>query len=221
VKRSAIGELLRIMARLRSPTGCPWDREQDHKTLRWHAVEEVYELLDAIEAGDDHEMMEELGDLLLQVVFHSQLGKERKAFDFDTVVRHLNDKLVRRHPHVFGKLKVKDVDQVWANWEKIKRSEKHGTRHARPSALDGIPKHLPALLRAEKLMKKAKRAGLAPKKPGRARISRKQLGVRLLELAKAAQSHGWSAEELLLAEVRKEEKRLRRKERKLPTNGHE
>src|ERR1041385_8389807 len=83
--REPIQDLLRIMARLRSPTGCPWDREQDHKTLRWHAVEEVYELLDAIESGDDHEMMEELGDLLLQVVFHCQLAKERGAFDFETV----------------------------------------------------------------------------------------------------------------------------------------
>jgi MazG family protein len=200
------------MARLRSPTGCPWDREQDHKTLRWHAVEEVYELLDAIEADDDHEMMEELGDLLLQVVFHSQLGKERKAFDFDKVVANLNDKLVRRHPHVFGKLKVKDVDQVWANWEKIKRSEKHGTRHARPSALDGIPKHLPALLRAEKLMKKAKRAGLIPKKAGSNKLSRTELASRLFKLTKTAQSKGWSAEELLLGEVKRQENRLRKQE---------
>ncbi len=205
--------LLAVMARLRSPTGCPWDREQDHKTLRWHAVEEVYELMDAIEAGDDHEMMEELGDLLLQVVFHAQLGKERGAFDFDKVVRHLTEKLVRRHPHVFGDLKVKDVDQVWANWEKIKRSEKQGTRRARPSALDGIPKHLPALLRAEKLMKKARRAGLVPKKPAEKKLSRSQLGSRLFDLARAAQSKGWSAEELLFGEVRKHEKRLRRKER--------
>src|SRR6185503_17726754 len=173
--KSSIDDLLRIMVRLRSPSGCPWDREQDHKSLRWHAVEEVYELLDAIEAEDDYEIMEELGDLLLQVVFHSQLGKERKAFDFDKVVQHLNDKLVRRHPHVFGKLKVKDVDQVWANWEKIKRSEKHGTRHARPSALDGIPNHLPALLRAEKLTKKAKRAGLIPKGPAKRTLSRSGL----------------------------------------------
>src|SRR5207249_471655 len=201
------------MARLRSPNGCPWDREQDHKTLRWHAVEEVYELLDAIEAGDDHEMVEELGDLLLQVVFHAQLGKERGAFDFDKVVRHLTDKLVRRHPHVFGDLKVKDVDQVWANWEKIKRSEKHGTRHARPSALDGIPKHLPALLRAEKLMKKAKRAGLISKPRPARNLSRSKLASRLFELAKAAQSKGWSAEELLVGEVHSQEKRLRAKER--------
>src|SRR2546425_887715 len=84
-QNSAITELLKVMARLRSPKGCPWDREQDHRTLRWHAVEEVYELLDAIEAGDDHEMAEELGDLLLQVVFHCQLAKERGAFDFEKV----------------------------------------------------------------------------------------------------------------------------------------
>src|SRR2546428_5205015 len=159
--KSAINDLLRVMARLRSATGCPWDREQSHLSLRWHAVEEVYELIDAIEARDDYEMVEELGDLLLQVVFHCQLAKERRAFDFEQVCLHIVDKLIRRHPHVFGELKVKDMDQVWANWEKIKHAEKHGTRHARPSALDGIPRHLPALLRAEKLVKKARRAKLA------------------------------------------------------------
>src|SRR5216117_1287666 len=111
-QNSAITELLKVMARLRSPKGCHWDREQDHRTLRWHAVEEVYELLDAIEANDDHELVEELGDLLLQVVFHCQLGRERKAFDFDQVARHIVEKLIRRHPHVFGDVKVKDVDQV-------------------------------------------------------------------------------------------------------------
>ena len=183
-KRSpAIDDLLRVMARLRSPKGCPWDREQDHKSLRWHAVEEVYELLDAIEAGDDHELAEELGDLLLQVVFHCQLAKERRAFDFENVARHITDKLIRRHPHVFGDLKVKDVDQVWANWEKIKRAEKHGTRHARPSALDGIPKHLPALLRAEKLLKRAQRANLATEPPSNRRLTRARLGRELFDLA--------------------------------------
>src|SRR5919108_1570501 len=164
-KNSAIDDLLKVMARLRSPTGCPWDREQNHMSLRFHAVEEVYELLDAIEAGDDHEMAEELGDLLLQVVFHCQLAAERGAFDFEKVARHLVDKLIRRHPHVFGTTRVKDVDEVWANWEKIKKAEKHGTRHERPSALDGIPKHLPALLRAEKLVKKARKAGLLAGSP--------------------------------------------------------
>src|SRR4051795_10237467 len=112
MKKPAINDLLKVMARLRSPTGCPWDREQDHNSLRWHAVEEVYELLDAIEAGDDHEMAEELGDLLLQVVFHCQLAQERDAFDFEKVAQNITDKLIRRHPHVFGSTKVKNVDEV-------------------------------------------------------------------------------------------------------------
>jgi MazG family protein len=211
-RRSAINDLLEIMARLRSPKGCPWDREQDHRSLRWHAVEEVYELLDAIEAGDDHELEEELGDLLLQVVFHCQLAKERGAFDFEQVARSIADKLIRRHPHVFGKLKVKDVDQVWANWEKIKRAEKHGTRHARPSALDGIPKHLPALLRVEKLVKKARRAKLAGAAPRRRTLTRARLAKELFELAQYAQSQGWSAEELLRGETRQREGAWRRAE---------
>ena len=211
----AINDLIRVMARLRSPNGCPWDREQDHQSLRWHAVEEVYELLDAIEAKDDHELAEELGDLLLQVVFHCQLGRERGAFDFDQVARHITDKLIRRHPHVFGNVKVKDVDQVWANWEKIKHAEKHGTRHARPSALDGIPRHLPALLRAEKLVKKARRAKLgAPSRPWR-KLGRLRLGKELFELARYAQSKGWSAEELLRQQTQRQEKVWRRQERKL------
>ena len=162
------------MARLRSPTGCPWDREQDHRSLRWHAVEEVYELLDAIESGDDHELEEELGDLLLQVVFHCQLARERGVFDFEKVARRIADKLVRRHPHVFGEVKVKDVEQVWANWEKIKRAEKHGTHRARPSALDGIPRRLPALLRAEKLIKKARRAKIAAVEPREDVVAKEQ-----------------------------------------------
>ena len=218
------------MAKLRSPKGCPWDREQDHLTLRRHAIEEVYELIDAIEAGDDHEMAEELGDLLLQVVFHCQLARERGAFDFEKVTRHLVDKLIRRHPHVFDNTKVKDVDEVWVNWEKIKHAEKKGTRHERPSALDGIPKHLPALLRAEKLVKKARKAGLLVSpvgtrstasqiedgKMGRGRTrpyrkpaSKSVLAKKLFVLAQEAQLHGWSAEELLSDEVKRSERALR------------
>jgi XTP/dITP diphosphohydrolase len=209
----AINDLLKVMARLRSPTGCPWDREQDHMSLRWHAVEEVYELLDAIEAGDDHELEEELGDLLLQVVFHCQLARERGAFDFENVARHITDKLVRRHPHVFGNLRVKDVDQVWANWEKIKHAEKHGTRHARPSALDGIPKRLPALLRAAKLVKKAHKAKLMAPLPRQPAHTQRQLAERLFALAQYAQERGWSAEDLLRSEIRRRERALRSTEK--------
>src|SRR5271154_1668289 len=165
MKTKAIEDLLKVMAKLRSPKGCPWDLEQTHLTLRRHAIEEVYELIDAIEARDDHEMAEELGDLLLQVVFHAQMAKERGAFDFEKITRELVNKLIRRHPHVFGATKVKNVDEVWANWEKIKRAEKTGTHRERTSALDGIPKHLPALLRAEKLLKKAHKAKLVASHP--------------------------------------------------------
>jgi uncharacterized protein YabN with tetrapyrrole methylase and pyrophosphatase domain len=212
-KKSPIDDLLQIMARLRSLTGCPWDREQSHMTLRRHAIEEVYELIDAIEARDDHEMAEELGDLLLQVVFHCQLAHERKAFDFDRVCRMLVEKLIRRHPHVFGKTKVKDVDEVWANWEKIKRAEKHGTVRARHSAFDGIPKYLPALLRAERLIKKARKT-LANFKAGQSkqRFAQSTLASELFELAAQAQARGWSAEQLLSAETKKRERGFRKRE---------
>ena len=214
--KPAIVDLLKVMSKLRSPQGCPWDREQDHKTLRRHAIEEVYELIDAIEAGDDHEMAEELGDLLLQVVFHCQMAKERGAFDFEKVTRHLVDKLVRRHPHVFGNTKVKDVDEVWANWEKIKHAEKKGTRHERPSALDGIPKHLPALLRAEKLVKKARKAKLLSETKSGRKTSKGSLAKGLFALALKAQQHDWSAEELLSDEIKDLERKLRLREKSLP-----
>ena len=215
-KVPAINALLKVMARLRSPTGCPWDREQSHRTLRRHAIEEVYELIDAIEAGDDHEMAEELGDLLLQVVFHCQLARERGAFDFEKVTRLLVDKLIRRHPHVFGTTKVKNVDEVWANWEQIKRAEKQGTQRERKSAFDGIPRHLPALLRAEKLAKKARKVfpDDRPAKASRSQwtLTQAALAQALFELAAFAQLRGWCAEELLTREIKKQERQLRRKE---------
>ena len=212
-RSSSIKDLERIMARLRAPEGCPWDREQNHMTLRWHAVEEAYELIDAIESKDDHELEEELGDLLLQVVFHCQLARERGLFNLEKVARHICDKLIRRHPHVFADTKVKDVAQVWANWEKIKRAEKQGTHRARPSALDGIPKHLPSLLRAEKLIKKARRAKLAtPFAKGNP--TRNQLGKDLFDLTVLAQRKGWSAEDLLRSETKRRERAWRKQERR-------
>jgi hypothetical protein len=159
-------------------------------------------------------MAEELGDLLLQVVFHCQLAGERGAFDFEEVARRITEKLVRRHPHVFGETKVKNVDEVWANWEKIKTTEKHGTRHARPSALDGIPKHLPALLRAEELAKKGRKAKLLPAGDGGTQgLTKGSLARRLFDLAGEAQAKGWCAEDLLRAETQRQERQLRKKER--------
>jgi XTP/dITP diphosphohydrolase len=209
--KSAMKDLLAVMAALRSPQGCPWDREQTHLTLRFHAVEEVYELMDAIEAGDDHEMLEELGDLLLQVVFHCQLAKERGAFDFEAVARAMTEKLLRRHPHVFGNADAKTVDAVWAQWDQIKKAEKQGTHRERTSALDGVPKHLPALMRAEKLIKKARKAKLLEAESG-PRLKEQEIGKELYRLAEYAQNRGWSAEDLLRTELRKRERDWRKKE---------
>lgn len=210
---TTLDKLLEVMARLRAPDGCPWDREQNHMTLRHHAVEEVYELMDAIEAGDDKEMVEELGDLLLQVVFHAQMARERGAFDFEQVAAQIAEKLIRRHPHVFGEAEAKTVDAVWAQWEQIKKAEKAGTEHERPSALDGIPKHLPALQRAEKLAKKARKAGLALELSANPpSCSKEDVGARLFDLAAAAQACGWSAEELLREESKRRETAWRRQE---------
>jgi uncharacterized protein YabN with tetrapyrrole methylase and pyrophosphatase domain len=213
ITKRPIDELLNIMATLRSPEGCPWDREQDHMTLRFHAVEEVYELLDAIEAKDDHEMEEELGDLLLQVVFHCQLAQERGAFDFDRVCQRIVSKLIHRHPHVFGQNKLKTAEAVLAQWEQLKRAEKHGTKHERPSALDGIPKRLPALMKALKLIKKARRAKIlsAAPSPGVSR-SKSAVGRELFELADYCQRHGWNPEALLRSETQKREHALRQRE---------
>jgi uncharacterized protein YabN with tetrapyrrole methylase and pyrophosphatase domain len=213
-KRSAINDLLKVMAKLRSPKGCPWDREQTHMSLRRHAIEEVYELIDAIEARDDHEIAEELGDLLLQVVFHCQLARERGAFDFEKVSRYLVDKLIRRHPHVFAKTKVKNVDEVWANWDKIKKAEKQGTHLEHKSTFDGIPKHLPALLRAENLLKKARKAKiLANSHQSKRQLTKARLAKELFELTLFAQTRGWCAEELLSAETKKQERQLRKLEK--------
>jgi uncharacterized protein YabN with tetrapyrrole methylase and pyrophosphatase domain len=212
-KAPAIQQLLDIMARLRAPDGCPWDREQDHRTLRRHAIEEVYELIDAIDDQDDDAMADELGDLLLQVVFHCQMASERSAFDFDRVCRLLVEKLIRRHPHIFGTATARDASAVWAQWDRIKQAERAGTSRDRASALDGIPRHLPALLRAEQLIKKALKASLLPAPKPRLRQTKSRLGAALFELASAAQQRGWSAEELLRAETFKRERALRRRER--------
>ena len=147
--------LTRIMAKLRGPGGCPWDRKQTHRSLKPMILEEVYELLEAIDQGDDHALKEELGDVLLHVLFHAQLARERRAFDFTAVAKELADKLVRRHPHVFGREKLRNPSQVLRRWHQLKQKEKP----SRKSCLDGIPKRLPALLYAQNLQRRASRAG--------------------------------------------------------------
>jgi tetrapyrrole methylase family protein / MazG family protein len=144
-------ELVKVMARLRAPGGCPWDAEQTHKTLARHLLEETYELLDAIEVGDEDAMRDELGDVLLQVVFHSEMAAEEGRWDIDDVARGLVDKLVHRHPHVFGDTTVSGADEVLVNWEKLKADE----RGERGNVQDDIPSSLPALARASKVQRRA------------------------------------------------------------------
>ncbi len=150
-----VARLREIVARLRAPDGCPWDIEQTHRSIRGALLEETYELIDAIDNDDDANLREELGDLLLHVVMHAQMAGERGAFAFDEVAAEICEKLVRRHPHVFGGQSAGDSDQVLKQWEQIKRAEKGD----RTSVLDGLPRALPALMRAQNAQKKAARVG--------------------------------------------------------------
>ena len=154
-KGSALLDLVATESRLRGPGGCPWDLEQTHASLARHLVEEAYEVLDAIEEGGPEHLCEELGDLLLQVVFHAQIAQDAGHFDVDTVARGITEKLVRRHPHVFGDLTVSSASEVLRNWETIKREDE-----GRTDPLAGIPSALPALQFAAKLQKRAAEGGL-------------------------------------------------------------
>ncbi len=148
--------LLEIMARLRRPgDGCPWDLEQSIDTLKPNLIEEAYEALDAMESGNREHLAEELGDLLLQIVFQSHIASQEGAFSFEDVARGISDKLVRRHPHIFGDVQVADAKEVLRNWDAIKKNEKK----ARVSVLDGVPKNVPPLHRAWELQKRAARVG--------------------------------------------------------------
>ena len=150
-------DLVSIYKILRSDEGCPWDREQDHKSVRMNFIEEVYEACEAIDTDDTALLREELGDVLLQVTFHTQMEKEKGSFDFDDVCDGICKKLVERHPHVFGSVNVENTDEVLKNWDDIKRKSKG--QKTQGSAMEKIPRELPALMRAEKIQSKAKKAG--------------------------------------------------------------
>lgn len=156
-ERYAYEDLLQIMALLRAPGGCPWDREQTHGSIRRNFLEESYEAAEAIDSGDKAALCEELGDVLMQVVFHAQIEKEQGGFTMDDVIDGVCKKLVYRHPHVFGTVQADTSQQVLANWEALKRKEKGQASTA--DALDAVAKTLPALWRAEKMISKAVKAG--------------------------------------------------------------
>lgn len=156
-EKYTIDDLLKIMERLREPDGCPWDRVQTHQSIKKSMIEETYEAIDALDFGDDKAFANELGDVLLQVVFHSQIAKERGAFDFDDVLREVCNKLITRHTHVFGEDKAGDAREALDNWEKNKKKEKQIPTYT--GVLEDVPKYLPALMRAEKIQKKARGFG--------------------------------------------------------------
>jgi len=151
------------MARLRAPNGCPWDREQTHQTLRTYLIEEAYEVLDALDSHNDAKFADELGDLLLQVLFHAQIASEENRFNITDVIQAIHGKMIRRHPHVFGKTRARNSAEVLRNWELIKQQERAatGNEKSKPagSLLDGVPRGLPALLEGFQLTRKAARIG--------------------------------------------------------------
>lgn len=159
-------ELVAVQARLRAPGGCPWDREQTHETLKTFLIEEAYEVLDALDNGNAKELSEELGDLLLQVLFHADLAREAGAFEISDVVIGTRDKMIRRHPHVFGDVTAETADDVLKNWAQLKAQEKQAAQEEsslekslKASALDGVPRLLPALLEAYQLSRRAAHVG--------------------------------------------------------------
>lgn len=202
-------DLIEVMDRLRSPGGCPWDARQTHQSLVEYLVEEAYETVEAIEGGDDSGLREELGDLLLQVVFHARIAQERgdKGWDVDDVARGIVEKLIRRHPHVFADADADTAEQVEANWHALKAEEK-----GRASVADGIPEHLPALLRASKVHSRSTSLGdVVPDLESLDAAVRlldsvdgeEDLGEFLLAVASLARDRGWDAEAALRQSVRR------------------
>jgi tetrapyrrole methylase family protein/MazG family protein len=188
-------DLVKVMARLRGPGGCPWDREQTHQTLAHPLLEETHELLEAIDMGDSDAIRDELGDLLLQVVFHAQMASDDGRWDVDDVARRLIEKLIHRHPHVFGDVEVSGSEEVLTNWEKLKAEEGSGPR---PGVEDEIPPTLPALARAAKVQRRAAGWGVEWASPEAALAA---LGEQVGELSEASDDAERRIGEVLFAAV--------------------
>jgi tetrapyrrole methylase family protein / MazG family protein len=236
-----LAEAVRIMARLRAEGGCPWDRQQTHQTLKRSLVEETSELLDAIDDREDAALRDELGDVLLQVIFHAQIAADEGRFDVQDVAQNLCEKLVRRHPHVFGQAGAATADQVTAQWEEIKKLERKakGKVPGADGALAGVPRHLPALARAHKIQDRAAKAGFdwpdsrgvldkieeelsevrQAMAGGDQDEAREEIGDLLFAVAKLSRYLGHPPEEALHQTIRKFERRFTRMEQWLAEQG--
>jgi XTP/dITP diphosphohydrolase len=202
-----LDELVAILHRLRAPGGCAWDREQTHESLVQYLVEETYELVDAIESGDTSELIEELGDVLYQVIFHSDIAAEAGLFTLEDVAAHMTGKMVGRHPHVFGDAVADTADEVMESWDRLKSVEKPH----RTSVLDGIPQGMPALALADKLLGRAHKVGLIDATlPGAVNVTNEdELGPLLLAIVASAKANGLDSERALRTALRELQSEIR------------
>ena len=236
----AIVALANLVARLRGPGGCPWDAKQTDSSIGIYLLEEAYEVLDAIEISSPGDVCQELGDLLFQILFMAKLAEERKEFDFIEVIERITEKMIRRHPHVFGKTTVDSAEDVALNWAKIKKREK-GASHETSSLLESVPMNLPALLRAHRLSERAAKEGFqransnetwvwaqkefeklrsAIKNEDRVQVA-DDMGELLFSLVNLAREHGLNAEHILRISNKKFFDRFERMERELKASGIE
>ncbi len=193
-------EFCDIIEKLRAPGGCPWDREQTHASLKKHLIEEAYEAADAIDEGDYSKIADELGDVLLQIVMHAQIGKEEGTFDINDVTDFVSTKMIERHPHVFGDVSVKNSEEVLDNWEEIKKAQR-GQKTVYEAMLS-VTKSLPALSRAQKIVGKAVKGNLYNIEE-ETTVNEDELGRKLFELCALAHKSGIDAEESLIAYTKK------------------
>ena len=193
---ASLDTVIRIAERLRAPDGCPWDREQTHVSLRPHLLEEAYEALAALDSGDPARLRDELGDLLFQIAIHAQIAREEGTFDANEVARRLNEKLIRRHPHVFAGTQISSGGDLLAQWEKIKREEQDGDAHG---LLSGVPRELPALFAAERMLERAARVKIEPPRLDLPLDIDDEgfLGELLFDVVAAARASGFDAETAL------------------------
>lgn len=204
-------ELLQVADRLLGPGGCPWDHSQNFFSLQPYVLEEAHEVVEAVDAGDDHKIFEELGDLLYTVIFYSKIAEKEKRFTIENVLNSIKEKLIRRHPHIFGEGEAKDADEVVKRWEEIKKQEKG--HEMRKSALDGVPERLPLIPKAQKVVKKVLREHFLMNEQEKY-ASEKEVGDEIMRIIIRAESSNIDVESALRRSLNQLEKAFREWESK-------